>query len=173
MTASISPTDGITNTPADLSAKIKHIRIAMVTSIDAHGHLVAHPMTNQDIDADSYLYFFTSNDSPLWHNIAANKHVNVSFGDIDSSVYVSVSGHAEQVEDRAKMKELWNPMVAAWFPQGVDDPKLALIRVHAHTAEYWDAHGGRMVQMWRMAVAAVTGHPPKMDQGEHGTMRLN
>jgi hypothetical protein len=30
-----------------------------------------------------------------------------------------------------------------------------------------------MVQMWRMAKAALTGHPPHMDQGEHGTMRLN
>ncbi|MGZ3181060.1 MAG: pyridoxamine 5'-phosphate oxidase family protein [Telluria sp.] len=162
-----------TNQPAELSAKIKSIRVAMFTTVDEQGHLVAHPMTNQDIDGDGYLWFFTSDEAELWQHVGHNPAVNVSFANPDDNTYVSVSGHAEQVRDRAKLKELWNPLVAAWFPDGVDDPRLALVRVHAHTAEYWDSHGSRMVQMFRMAKAAVTGHPPKMDPGEHGTLHLN
>ncbi|HZX27006.1 MAG TPA: pyridoxamine 5'-phosphate oxidase family protein [Telluria sp.] len=161
------------NQPAELSARIKSIRIAMFTSMDEHGFLVSYPMTNQDIDQDGYLWFFSSDESDLWQNVAANRNVNVSFSSADDNIYVSVSGHAEQVRDVARMKELWNPLVEAWFPRGLDDPHLGLIRVHAHTAEYWDAHGSRMVQLFRMAKAAVTGHPPKHDPGEHGTLHLN
>lgn len=166
MTAHHSPTE-------ELSARIRSVRIAMLTTIDPAGHLVSHPMTNQDVDSDGYLWFFTSDESDLWRNIGAQDHVNVSFANPDDSIYVSVSGHAEQVRDRDRMRQLWNPLVGAWFPDGVDDPHLALIRVHAHTAEYWDAHGGRMVQLLRMAKAAVTGHPPRHDAGEHGTLHLN
>jgi general stress protein 26 len=166
MTTYLSPADA-------LGARIASVRIAMLTTVDADGHLVAHPMTRQDIDPDGNLWFFTSDASSLWQHVAAHAHVNVSFANPDDYVYVSVSGHAEQVRDRDRMRQLWNPFVAAWFPDGVDDPHLALIRVHAHTAEYWDAHGGRMVQLFRMAKAAVTGHPPRAEPGEHGTLHLN
>ena len=158
---------------ADLSARIKAIRIAMFTTIDEHGFLVSHPMTSQDIDDAGYLWFFTSDQSAVWRQVGANNHVNVSYSDIENSVYVSVSGHAEQSRDQGKMRELWNPLLDAWFPKGLADPHLSLLRVHAHTAEYWDAHASKMVQMFRIARAAVTGHPPPAEPGEHGTIRLN
>ena len=157
----------------ELSSRIKSIRIAMFTTIDEHGFLVSHPMTSQDLDADGYLWFFTSDQTAVWRHVGQNNHVNVSYSDTDNSVYVSVSGHAEQSRDPARMRELWNPMLDAWFPKGLADPHLSLLRVHAHTAEYWDAHASKMVQMFRLAKAAVTGHPPPTEPGEHGTIRLN
>lgn len=158
---------------ADLSARIGSIRIAMFTTTDGHGHLVAHPMTCQDIDDDGYLWFFTSDETELWQNVAANAQVNLAFSDPAEGVYVSVSGHAEQVRDSARMRALWTPVLEAWFPKGLGDERLALVKVHAHTAEYWDAHASRMVRMFRIAKAAVTGHPPPGGFGEHGTIRIN
>ena len=32
---------------------------------------------------------------------------------------------------------MWNRYVAAWFEQGKDDPKLALLRLDAEHAEIW------------------------------------
>ena len=58
--------------------------------------------------------------------------------------------------------------MAAWFPEGVDDPHLALVKVTIEAAEYWDAELGKMRQLLKMARAAITGHPPKMAPGEHG-----
>ena len=37
--------------------------------------------------------------------------------------------------DRATIDRLWNRFVAAWFPGGKDDPKLALLRFDAERAE--------------------------------------
>lgn len=159
--------------PAELSARIGAIRFAMFTTIDEHGHLVSHPMTRQELDSEGYLWFFTSDETPLWHNVGRNAQVNLAFAEPQDSVYVSVSGHAEQVRDRERMRALWVPMLEAWFPRGLEDPHLALVRVHAHTAEYWDAHASRMVQLFRIAKAAVTGHPPPSGPGEHGTLHIN
>jgi hypothetical protein len=38
--------------------------------------------------------------------------------------------------------------------------------VHIVKAEYWDVNDSKMVQMLKMAKAAVTGKPPT-DMGEH------
>jgi general stress protein 26 len=157
---------------AELAAKIKPVRFAMFTTVDQHGHLTSQPMTNQEIDADGGLWFYTSSVTDLWENIAANPKVNVSFAEPDDNLYVSISGTAERVVDRARIKQLWNPMVAAWFPNGVDDPHLVLVRVAARTVQYWDSNANRMVHMIEMAKAALTGTTPHADVGEHGKIKL-
>jgi general stress protein 26 len=35
----------------------------------------------------------------------------------------------------------------AWFPDGLDDPDLALLRVHVEAAEYWDSPSSTMVHI--------------------------
>jgi general stress protein 26 len=157
---------------AELAAKLKPVRVAMFTTVDQHGHLTSQPMTSQDMDPEGGLWFYTSTHTDLWENIAARPNVNVSYAQPEESLYVSVSGTAERVVERAKIEELWNPMVAAWFPNGVDDPHLVLVRVAARTAEYWDSNASKMVQMLEIAKAAITGTTPEVDPGEHGKIKL-
>ena len=161
-----------TESLAPLWPRIERVRVGMFTTIDEHGHLVSCPMTNQRTDHDGSLWFFTSDHSGMSRNIAVRSEVNISFVDDGESLYVSVSGHAEHVADREKMREMWNPLVAAWFPEGVDDPHLALVKVTREAAEYWDAEVGKMQQLLKMARAAITGHPPKIAPGEHGRVDL-
>lgn len=145
---------------AELKSKIKPIRFAMFTTIDEHGHLISRPMTNQEMDAEGNLWFFTSSQTDLWENIAAHPEVNLSFSEPQDNVYVSISGRAERVVDRAKIKDMWNPAVQAWFPAGPDDPHAMLVRVVSDTAEYWDSGASAMVQMFNMAKAVLTGTTP-------------
>ncbi len=155
---------------ADLKSKIKSIRFAMFTTIDEHGHLVSRPMTNQEMDSEGNLWFFTSSETDLWENIAAQPQVNLSFSEPEDSVYVSISGRAERVVDRAKIKEMWNPAVQAWFPAGPDDPHAMLVRVVSDSAEYWDSNASTMVQLYKMAKAVLTGTTP--DGGDHAKINL-
>jgi general stress protein 26 len=155
---------------AELKAKIKPIRFAMFTTVDQHGHLISRPMTVQDIDAEGGLWFFTSTETDLWQNIAAQPQVNVSFAEPEDSVYVSVSGRAERVVDRARIRDMWNPAVQAWYPHGPDDPHVMLVRVVSHTAEYWDSSASTMVQLFKMAKAVLTGSTP--DEGQHARIDL-
>ena len=156
---------------AALSEKIGSMRFAMFTTRDASGHLVGQPMTNQQVDADGGLWFYTRSTTELLENIAHEPEVNVSFANSDDSTYVSVSGTAERVVDRAQIKALWNPMVQAWFPAGPEDEHVVLVRVMPHAAEYWDSNDSKMVRMFAMAKAAVTGSTPDVD-AEHGTIRM-
>jgi general stress protein 26 len=85
---------------------------------------------------------------------------------------VSVSGTAERVVDRDRIRALWNPMVAAWFPNGVDDPHVVLVRVASHTVHFWDSKENKVTQMFEMAKAAITGTSPEIEPGEHGKFKL-
>ena len=156
---------------AALSEKIGSMRFAMFTTRDQNGHLVSQPMTNQQVDSEGALWFYTRSTTELWDNIAHQPEVNISFADPDNSTWVSVSGHAERVVDRAQIHALWNAMVQAWFPAGPEDEHVVLVRVLPHAAEYWDANDSKMVRMFAMAKAAVTGNTPDMD-ADHGTIRM-
>jgi general stress protein 26 len=155
---------------AELKSKIKSIRFAMFTTIDEHGHLISRPMTNQDTDAEGNLWFFTSTDTELWENIVANPQVNLSFAEPEEQVYVSISGSAERVVDRERIKAMWNPAVQAWYPHGPDDPHVMLVKVVSHSAEYWDSSASGMVSLYKMAKAVLTGTTP--DEGEHARIKL-
>lgn len=161
-----------TDNAAQLADKISAVRFAMFTTVDQHGHLISHPMTKQDTDEQGGLWFYTSTHTALWENIAHTPEVNVSFAQPDDSLFVSVSGRAERVVDRERIKAMWNPMVSAWFPHGPDDPHVVLVRVLPHAAEYWDSNDSKMVRMFQMAKAAVTGEKPEVEPGDHGTIRL-
>jgi general stress protein 26 len=156
----------------ELKDKIKSVRFAMFTSVDQHGHLISQPMTNQEVDAGGGLWFFTNSNTDLWQNIATSPKVNVSFAEPNDSLYVSISGVAERVVDRARIDELWNPMVAAWFPNGKDDPHVVLIKVVSKTVQYWDSHENKLTRMVEMAKAAITGTPPSLDPRDHGQIKL-
>ena len=156
---------------AALTDKIGSMRFAMFTTRDQNGHLISQPMTRQQIDADGALWFYTATTTELWDNIAHEPEVNISFANSDDSTYVSVSGTAERVVDRVKIKALWNPMVQAWFPAGPEDEHVVLVRVDPHAAEYWDSNDSKMVRMFAMAKAAITGSTPDVD-ADHGTIRM-
>ena len=157
-----------------LWALIKDIKFAMFTTRHgSNGHLHSRPMTTQNkaLDEDESLWFFMSRKGDPVDDLVADGTVNVVYADPSSDTYVSVSGNAAVVDDMAKKRLLWNKLVEAWFPGGIDDPDLALVRVKIVHANYWDVKESKIVQLMTMAKAAVTGKPPT-NLGEHGEVRM-
>lgn len=163
-----------TNSREQLWDMIKDIKFAMFTTRHANGHLHSRPMTTQNrkVDEDDRLWFFMSRRSDPVADIAGEPVVNVSYADPGDDRYVSVSGTARVSEDAAKKQALWSKMAEAWFPQGVNDPDLALVEVKITHAHYWDVKENKLVQLYQMAKAAVTGKPPT-EMGESGEIRMN
>jgi len=145
---------------AKLTKLIKDARICMFTTTTEDGRQVSRPMGLQDVEFDGDLWFFAYQDAPKIREITLHPEVNVSFSDQKNAAWVSVSGRAEVVHDRDKAEQLWNPMLRAWFPDGLDTPGLTLIRVHAGSAEYWDAPGGKVTTLIAYAKSAITRRPP-------------
>ena len=153
---------------------IKDIRFAMFTARHpSSGHLHSRPMTTQNsrLDEDSNLWFFMSRRSDTVADVQADPVVNVVYADPGSDSYVSVSGNAAVVEDMAKKEKLWSKAAQAWFPNGVSDPDLALVQVRITHAGYWDVKDSKLVQVFKMASAALTGKPPS-NLGEHAEVRM-
>ena len=152
---------------------IKDIKFGMLTHRHANGLMHSCPLTTQNkkLDEHSMLYFFISRKSEVASAISADANVNVSYAHPGDDSYVSVSGKAVIAEDQTKKEELWSSFAKAWFPGGVNDPDLALLEVRIHHAEYWDVNESKMVQLAKMATAAVTGKPPHL--GEHKELNLS
>lgn len=138
---------------------IKDIRFAMFTTVEEDGTLRSRPMATQEVEYDGDLWFFTYGGAPKVDEVEHNKSVNVSYSDPNNQKYVSVSGTAQLVRDRQKIEELWNPLFKAWFPKGLDEPDLALLKVSIDQAEYWDSPSSKVVRLIGFAKAVLTGKP--------------
>ncbi|MGK5518994.1 pyridoxamine 5'-phosphate oxidase family protein [Micromonospora sp. URMC 107] len=140
---------------------VREARICMLTTTAVDGRMVSRPMGLQEAEFDGDLWFFAYADSAKVRQIRVNPEVNVSFSDSRRNAWVSVSGTAREGYDRAKAEQLWNPLLKAWFPDGLETPGLTLLKVHASSAEYWDSPSSTVVNLFGYAKAAVTGRPPK------------
>ena len=146
---------------------IKDFRFAMLTTRNAEDRLVAHPLTVQKAEFDGDLWFLVAKGATFVTDLRADDRVGVSLSSNDS--WVSLSGHAELVEDRAKIHELWSPTVEAWFTDGPDDPEVGLLKFTAETAEYWDSPGGKLASLFSFVKSKVTG---EQYDAENETVRL-
>ena len=148
---------------------ISKASIAIITTENEDGHLVSRPMAPQQRAFDGDLWFFTEDPSHKTDEVRAHPQVNVALE--SGKGWVSVSGPADIVKDRAKIDEFWSTGAEAWFEEGREDPAVALLRVHAQTAEYWSTDDPTPVRLLKIAKAAVTGGRP--DIGESGTVTLD
>lgn len=148
----------------ELHALIKDVRIAMFTTTNAEGRLVSRPLGTQEVEFDGDLWFATGAGSDKIVEIAANPQVNVAYADPTKNTYVSMSGTASVLHDRARIDALWSPAMQLYFPEGKDDPDLRLIRVQAESAEYWDGPGSVIGKMAYLVGVAVTGDPGTLSE---------
>ena len=154
-----------------LKEMIKDIDFCMLSTIDENGYLHSRPMSlNSEVDEEANLWFFTSLNSLKAHEIERSPQVNASFSNPEESQYVSLSGTAELVTDRAKIKELWKPALNAWFPDGPEQSDLALLKVRVERAEYWDSPSSTVAQVFSFVSAIVSGK--QVEIGENKKLNL-
>ncbi|MBM6399244.1 pyridoxamine 5'-phosphate oxidase family protein [Phycicoccus sonneratiae] len=144
---------------------------AMLTTMTSGGDHVSRPMAVQETEFDGDLWFFVDEASDKVAQIRANPSVNVSFSNDRKSEWTSISGTAEVVHDRAKAEELWAKPLETWFPDGLETPGLALVKVHGDTAEYWDAATSRVKQALGM-VRAIRRDDPDEFPADNRTVEL-
>ena len=152
-----------------LKELVDEVRIAMLcTSQD--DQLRSRPMSTAQFDDEGNIWFFTNEHSGKADEVNESHQICLAYSSPSKNSYISISGTARIVNDWAKMKELYNPAIKAWFPEGLDDPNLALLKVSPSEAEYWDSSSSKMVTLFQMAKAIVSGE--KYDEGQHGKIEL-
>ena len=155
-----------------IQAMVKDIKYTMMTTRNGEDHLHSCPMntTETSIGAKE-IWFIGHKPSETVDNIKQNPEVNLAYVTQESDKYLSISGTAELVEDEEKLNELWSVMYNAYFEQGKDDPKVQLIKVVPHGAEYW-ANGNAITSAVKMAAAALTDNAVEKSLGENFSIKL-
>lgn len=150
-----------------LEVMIQGIEVGMLTTEDNNGCLRSRPMATAAVNIcrENSLWFFVRSDTSMAK--VNGEWINVSYADPAHHKYVSVSGIAHLVNDRQKVDELWEPSNRAWFPNGKDDPNLALLQVRVQQAEYWDRPGNRVIQFFGIAKALAMGRAYAPSEHEH------
>lgn len=146
--------------------KLRDADWVMLTSTGEDGKLVSHPMVPQEVSEDVSVWFFLSTAVSQAEALRRSNHVNIAVSEAGS--WLSVAATVEFVDDQAKIDELWNEDMEAYF-EGRHDPNLGLIRADAESAQSWGLSGGKIENLFELAKAKITGARP---EGGTGTTEL-
>lgn len=147
-----------------LWSMMRDVQFAMLTTDDG-GTLRARPMVASQQWFEGTLWFFTRFSSHKVQEVETDHRVGVTYADPSKQNFVSLSGIAKVVRDKAEIIAHWSEPLRTWFPKGTDDPDIALLRVDVHSGEYWDAPSSTMVHAYGYLKATLVGEPP--DPGEN------
>ena len=136
----------------------------LITKTDA-GKLKGRPMETAHIDEDGSIWFFTNEYSGKVEEISHQHEILLSYSSPSKNSYVVLSAKATLSDDKEKMKQIWNPLMKAWFPEGLNDPKILLVKADPEEAEYWDSSANKIVVLFNMLKAVLTGKV--YNEGEH------
>src|SRR4051812_256972 len=154
-----------------LQELIKHNSICMFVTHLGDVPLETRPMSVAEIDDDGYFWFLSGKSTKKNLDISDDPNVQLFFANTSDQEYLTVYGEATEINDnKEKMKDLWNPIAKAWFPEGVDDPDLSLLKIEPLDAYYWDTKNGKMISMIKILASAVTGKT--MEEGVRGKLKV-
>jgi general stress protein 26 len=133
------------------------------------GKPMAHmqPMTAFRDDASRSVFFFARADNDLAQRAADGGEAMMCLQSKDDSFIACVGGELSVVRDPERVERFWNPVVAAWFPEGKDDPELIFLRLDPVDAQLWIADGNPVKFGWEIAKANLGKRTPDIGETAH------
>jgi general stress protein 26 len=130
--------------------------------IDTPGYH-AQPMTAYREEETGTIWFFTRDDTDLARDIGQGGQKGMfTYGSKDQEVWACFHGSLSLRRDQAVIDKHWNPIVAAWYPDGKDDPHLTIIRFDADDGRVWLSKKGAAGFFFEIAKANLTKTMPNV-----------
>ena len=127
-------------------------------------------MSVQKIDNDGNLWFLSANDSHKNYEIENDSFVQLLFQGSNYSDFLNLYGTAIVNQDKATIKELWQPMLKTWFTEGVDDPRISVIKVEPIEGYYWDTKNNIAIGLIKRMAGALIGKT--LDDSIEGNVKI-
>ena len=140
------------------------------TKIETGKPFITRPMSVQKVDEDGNLWFLSSNDSHKNDEIENGSAVQLLFQGSNYSDFLNLYGTATISEDKEKIKELWNPMFKTWFTEGINDPRVSVIKVTPEEGYYWDTKHNMAIGLIKRVAGAIMGKT--MDDSIEGNINV-
>ena len=147
---------------------VEDINVCMFITNSTEEYDHTRPMATIDVEDDATLWFYTDIRSIKVEEITTDKRVHLVYAHPGKDSYLDVWGTSVIVNDRELIKSKWNPVVKAYFPNGADDPNLALMKVTPQSIYYRESETGKMVQFMKMASSVVAGK--RLAEGAEGKL---
>ena len=113
------------------------------------------PMNVRQVDDEGNLWFLSASDSRKNQELALDPAVKLYFQGSKHSDFMQLNGQATITRDQEKIQELWSPLVQTWFTEGMDDPRITVIKVTPTEGYYWDTKHGNAVAGVKILIGAV------------------
>ncbi len=146
-------------------------KTCMFCTHDALGELKARPMSTNKTDGYGNIWFLGDRLADTIDELKVNPKVDLLYSNTKDNSYCTVKGTAEVSRDQGLINELWNPIAKAWFKEGKEDPRIAVIKVIPEDAHYWDTKSSKFVSFLKFAATAITGI--NMNDGRDGDIKVN
>lgn len=140
------------------------------TDIETGKPFNTRPMSVQDVDDDGNLWFLSANDSYKNQEIKHDSKVQLLFQGSSYSDFLNLYGTATINQHKEKIKELWNPILKTWFTEGVDDPRISVIKVTPEDGYYWDTKHNMAIGLIKRVAGAIMGKT--MDDSIEGNIKV-
>jgi general stress protein 26 len=127
------------------------------TAASPAGSTAARPMSVQEVDDAGHLWFLSADDSHKNQELERDARVTLYFQGSAHADFLTLSGAASVSRDKEKIKQLWEPVVKTWFTEGVDDPRITVIRVAPSEGYYWTTKHGKAIAGAKMLIGAALG----------------
>lgn len=119
----------------------------------------AQPMTAYREEETGTIWFFTREDTDLAKDagVGGGQSAMFHYGSKDQKVWACIHGELSvHGNDREIIDRHWNPVLAAWYPDGKDDPMLTILRFDADDGRVWVSDGGLLKFAFEIAKANIT-----------------
>jgi general stress protein 26 len=151
---------------------IKGTKICMLLSDEKdEEYLSGRPMAISDVDEKGNIWFFTKERFHWVDELEEDKTVSLAVINEADNTYLMIHGNASLSDDQEKMKELWKPTMKAWYPKGLDEADIILLKVEPEDVHYWDSDSSNMVVLFKMVKAIIKGE--EFSDGEKGELTNN
>lgn len=129
----------------------------------------AVPMSTKKVDDHGNIWFLSNKDSDHNADIVQDENTQLLYSGGSDMKFLSVYGTAEILYDRDIIKELFSSTDNAWF-EGENDPNITVIKFQPKEAAYWSNDENKVVSLFKMAKAAITGD--KVEMGTSGKLKV-
>ncbi|MET0635642.1 MAG: pyridoxamine 5'-phosphate oxidase family protein [Chitinophagaceae bacterium] len=140
------------------------------TNTQATESFATRPMSVRQINDDGIFWFLSSVDSNKNAEIKSNNKVRLLLQGSTYSDFLSIEGTATISQDKEMIKELWEPILKTWFTDGIDDPRITVIRVTPDDGYYWDNKHGQLIAFAKQMAGAIMGKTT--DDSIEGKLKL-
>lgn len=132
----------------------------------------SQPMTAFRDEETATIWFFTRDDTALARDAAAGPAAVFTYGSKDQKVWACIHGSLTvHGRDTTIIDRHWNPILAAWYPEGKEDPHLTLLRFDGDDGRIWVSDGGLVKFAYEIAKANLTKTLP--DAGDVADVKLS